>query len=81
MEHDVVTQAWGAVDADEDAVFYGGAEAHGEPVRSCAGPLVIGPRVRDQTSSFAKDVGCASCGGKKTRQDGNEICCRRNRGK
>lgn len=66
VEHDVVTQTWGAVDADQDAIFYGRAEAHGQPVRPGAWPLVIGPRVCDQTPSFAKDVGRASCGNKMT---------------
>lgn len=28
VEHDVVPEARGAVDADQDAVFDGGAEAH-----------------------------------------------------
>lgn len=61
VEHDVVTQTWGAIDADEDPVLDGGAKAHGQPVRPCARPLVVGPRVCDQTSSFAEDVGGASC--------------------
>lgn len=65
MEHDVVAETWSAVDADQDAVFDGGAEAHSQTVRPCARPLVIGPRVRDQAPSFAKDVGGASCGNKK----------------
>lgn len=71
MEHDVVTQTRGAVDADEDAVLDGGAEAHCQPVRPCARPLVIGPRVRDQTPSFTEDIRGASCGdtrGKKRKQ-------------
>ena len=61
VQHDVIAQTRGAVDADQDAVFDGGAEAHGEPVRPGAGPLVAGPRVRDQAPSFPKDVGGASC--------------------
>lgn len=61
VEHDVVTQTWGTVDADEDAVLDGGAKAHCQPVCPRARPLVIGPRVRDQTPSFTKDVGGASC--------------------
>lgn len=60
MEHDVVTQTWGAVDADEDAVFDGSAKAHCQPVRPCARSFIIGPRVCDQTPSFTKDVGGAS---------------------
>lgn len=65
MEHDVVAQTRRAVDADQDAVLDGGAEAHRQPVRPRARPLVIGPRVRDQPASFAEDVGGARCG--KTR--------------
>lgn len=62
VEHDVVPQTRGAVDADEDAVLDGRTEAHCQPVRPCAGPLVIRPRVCDQTPSFAKDVCGARCG-------------------
>lgn len=65
MEHDVVTQAWGAVNANKDSILYGGAKAHSQPVRPCAWPLVIGPCVSDQASSFAKDVGGASCCNKR----------------
>lgn len=68
VEHDVVAQTWGAVDADQDAVFDGRAEAHRQPVRPCARPLVVRPRVRDQPSSFPKDVRGARCG--KTREVG-----------
>lgn len=70
MEHDVVAQTRGAVDADQDAVLDGGAEAHCQPVRPCARPLVVGPRVRDQTPSFAEDVGGASC--ENTRGEGKK---------
>lgn len=62
VEHDKIRQAWGAVDADQDAVVDGGAEANCQPVRPGAWPLVVGPCVCDQTPSFAKDVGGASCG-------------------
>ena len=61
MEHDVVTQTWGAVDADEDPVFDGRAEAHRQSVRPRAWPLIVGPRVCDQTPSFTEDIGGASC--------------------
>lgn len=61
VEHDVVSQTGGAVDADEDAVLDGRTEAHRQPVRPRAGPLVIRPRVCDQTPSFAKDVCGARC--------------------
>lgn len=66
VEHDVVAQARCAVDANQDAVLDGSAEAHRQPVRPRARPLVIGPRVRDQSASFAEDVRCARCG--KTRR-------------
>lgn len=62
VQHDVVAQAGGAVDADQDPVFDGGAEAHGQPVRPCAWPLIIGPGVGDQAPSLPKDVGGARCG-------------------
>lgn len=85
VEHDVVAETWSAVNADQDAVFDGGAETHSQAVRPCARPLVIGPRVCDQAPSFAKDVGGASCGNKKEIQlkknCRNEICCRGNGGK
>lgn len=64
VEHDVVAQARGAVNADQDAIFDGGAEAHGQPVCPCAWPLIIGPSVRDQAPSFTKDVCGARCGDK-----------------
>lgn len=62
VQHDVVTQTRSAVDAHQDAVFDGRAEADRQPVRPRARPLVAGPRVRDEAASFAKDVGGASCG-------------------
>lgn len=62
VQHDVVAQAGGAVDADQDPVFDGGAEAHGQPVRPSAWPLIIGPGVGDQAPSLPKDVGGARCG-------------------
>lgn len=68
VEHDVVTQTWSAVDADEDAVFDGCTKAHCQPVRPCAWPLIIGPRVCDQTPSFTKDIGGASCGNTRSKK-------------
>lgn len=62
VEHDVVAQTRGAVDANQDAILDGRAKAHRQPVRPCARPLVVGPRVCDQTSAFSKDIGGASCG-------------------
>lgn len=64
VEHDVVAQAGGAVNADQDAIFDGGAEAHGQPVCARAWPLIIGPSVRDEAPSFTEDVRGASCGDK-----------------
>lgn len=68
VEHDVVAQARGAVDAHEDAVFDGGAEAHGQAVRPRARPLVVGPRVRDQAPAFAEDVRGAGCGNTRSKR-------------
>lgn len=67
VKHDVVTQAGGAINADQNAIFDGGAEAHRQPVCPCARPLVIGPGVCDQPTSFTKDVRGARCGEKKGR--------------
>lgn len=67
VQHDVVAETRGAVNADEDAVFDGGAEAHCQPVRPCARPLIIRPRVCDQTPSFTKDVCGARCGNTKSK--------------
>lgn len=68
VKHYVVAQAWRAVDADQDAVLDGGAKANCQPVCPCAWPLVIGPRVRDQSASFAKDVRGARCEKTKRKQ-------------
>lgn len=73
MEHDVVSQARGAVDTDQDAVLDGGAEAHRQPVCPCARPLVVGPCVCDQTSSFTEDVCGASCRDTRSKQRGEAI--------
>lgn len=62
VEHDVVAQARRTVDADQNAVFDGGAKTYRQPVRPRAGPFVVRPRVCDQTASFAEDVGGAGCG-------------------
>lgn len=59
MEHEVVSQARGAVDADEDAIFDGGAEAHSQPVRTGARALVGRPVKGNETPSFPKDVRCS----------------------
>lgn len=60
MQHEVVTQTRRAVNPDQDAVFQGGAEAYGQPVRPGARPLIGWPLERDEASSFAKDVRCSS---------------------
>lgn len=56
MQHEIVSQAGGAVDPDQDAVLQGGAEADGQPVRPGARPLVVRPLERNEASSFAEDV-------------------------
>ena len=61
MQHDVVSEAGRAVDADQDAVLDGAAEAHRQAVRPRAGSLVVGPGVGDQASALPEDVGGASC--------------------
>lgn len=81
MEHDVVAQTRSAVDADQDAVLDGGAEAHCQPVRPRARPLVIGPRVRDQPASFAKDVRGARCGKRQEERQLNTSSVSMNRQK
>lgn len=68
MEHDVVTQTRGAVDADEDAVFDGSAKAHCQAVRPCAWPFIIWPRVCDQTPSFTENICGASCGDTRSKK-------------
>lgn len=69
MEHDVVAQTRGAVDANQNAVLDGCAEAHGQPVRPSARPFVVGPRVCDQPPSFTEDVGGASCRNRSEKKD------------
>lgn len=73
MEHDVVSQTRGAVDTDQDAVLDSGAEAHCQPVRPRARPLVVGPGVCDQTSSFTKDVCGASWRDTRSKQRGKQL--------
>lgn len=71
VQHEVVTQARGAVNPDQDAVFQGGAEADGQPIRPGARPLIGWPVEGDEAASFAKDVRGPSCteegGGIRTR--------------
>lgn len=60
VQHEVVPQAGSTVDADQDALLQGGAEAHGQPVRAGAGPLVGRPHERDEASALPEDVRCPS---------------------
>ena len=57
MQHEVVSQAGGAVDAHQDALLQRGAEAHRQPVRAGAGPLVGRPPEGDQPAALPEDVG------------------------
>lgn len=61
VEHDVVTQTRGTVNADQDAVLNRGAEAHRQSIGPRARSFVVGPRVRDQASSFTEDVRSTGC--------------------
>lgn len=56
VQHEVVTQTRRAVNPDQDAIFQGGAEANGQPVRPGAWSLVGWPLEGNEASSFAKDV-------------------------
>lgn len=67
-----VTEARGAVDANQDAILHGGAEAHGQAVRARAGPVVGRPGVEDEASALPKDVGGASCKSKEREPSGRE---------
>lgn len=67
VEHDVVTQTWGAVNADEDAIFDGSAEAHCQPVRPGAWPFIIRPCVCNETPSFTEDVCGTRCRKKRSK--------------
>lgn len=68
VQHDVVTQAGGAVHPHQDSVLQGGAESHGEPVGARAWPLVVGPRVGDEPAALPEDEGGARCRGKERRR-------------
>lgn len=67
MKLEEVTKAWSAVDADQDAILHGGAEAHGQAVGARAGPVVGRPGVEDEASALPEDVRGARC---KTRTGG-----------
>lgn len=56
VQHEVVTQTRCTVNPDQDAIFQGGAEANGQPVRPGARPLTGWPGECNEASSFAKDV-------------------------
>lgn len=67
VEHDVVTQTRGTVNADQDAVLDRGAEAHRQSIGPRARSFVVGPRVRDQASSFTEDVRSTGCENNRNR--------------
>ncbi len=60
VEHEVVSQAGGAVDADQDAILERGAKAHCQPVRTGARALVGRPVKGYEASSFPKNICCSS---------------------
>lgn len=61
MKLEEVSEAGSAVNANQDAVLHGGAEAHCQAVWARAGPVVGRPGVEDEASALPKDVGCTSC--------------------
>lgn len=65
MKLEEVTEARSTVNAHQDAILHGGAEAHSQAVRARAGPIVGRPGIQDEAPAFPKDVGSASCGGKE----------------
>lgn len=73
VEHDVVTQTRGTVNADQDAVLDRGAEAHRQSIGPRARPFVVGPRVRDQASSFTEDVRSTGCENNRNRNKKIEL--------
>lgn len=77
MKLEEVSEAGSAVNANQDAILHGGAEAHGQAVRARAGPVVGWPGVEDEASTLPKDVGCASC---KNKERGSHQGSQSNRG-
>lgn len=67
MKLEEVAEARGAVDAHQDAVLHGCAEAHGQAVGACAGPVVGRPGVQDEASTLPEDIRGASCESKERR--------------
>lgn len=65
MKLEEVSEARSAVNANQDAILHGGAEAHGQAVRARAGPVIGRPGVEDEASTLPKDVGCSSCKSKE----------------
>lgn len=65
MKLQEVAEARGTVDAHQDAVLHGRAEAHGQAVGACAGPVVGRPGVEDEASALPEDVRGASCESKE----------------
>lgn len=75
MKLEEVTEARSTVNAHQDAILHGGAEAHGQAVRARAGPIVGWPGVQDEAPAFPKDVGSASCGGKERGSHQGPVSC------
>lgn len=73
MKLEEVAEARGAVDAHQDAVLHGRAEAHGQAVGARAGPVVGRPGVEDEASALPEDVRGASC---ETKERGSVRTCR-----
>lgn len=61
VEHEVVSQAGGTVDADQDAILERGAKAHCQPVCTGARALIGWPVKGYDASSLSKDIRCSSC--------------------
>lgn len=69
VEHEVVSQGRGAVNPHQNAVLQRGAEAHGQPVRARAWPLISRPVKGDKTSPFTEDIGCSSYKRERTKDN------------
>lgn len=80
MKLEEVPEAWGPVYAHQDAILHGGAEANGQAVRACAGPVVGRPGVEDEASAFPKDVRGASCKSKERGSHQDTVSLIANRG-
>lgn len=65
MKLQEITKSRSTVDADQDAIFHCGTEAHCKAVRACAGPVIGWPGVEDEATTFPKDVRSSSCKNKE----------------